>query len=172
MTPEPRVPPGRWLLAGREDEQDRSLPLELAARLLFRTILLVSVWLLFAGHDGSGGGFSAGLVAGVAFVLRYVAGGARELRAAVPIDPGVLLGTGLLLMLGTGAAAWLAGAPFATSAIVELHLPVLGSVKLVSSLALDIGLWLLVCGLVLEVLRLLGVQGAPEVDVPEGRELR
>lgn len=165
--------PDRWLLAGRdEDPGARSVPLELAIRLLFRTILLLSVYLVFAGHDSTGGGFAGGLVAGIAFALRYVAGGARELRAAVPVDPGFLLGAGLLVGLGTAAGAWLFGEPLGTSAVLKLDVPLLGTVKLVSSLGIDIGVYLLVVGVALEVLRLLGVEAAPESEVPEGRELR
>lgn len=168
----PQVPPNRWLLAGRDDQGARSLPLELAARVLFRTILLFSLYLLVSGHDSSGGGFSAGLVAGTAFVLRYVAGGDRELRAAVPLDPGLLLGAGLLVLIGTGAGAWAFGQPFGDAAVLKPQAPVLGEVKLVTSLGVDVGLYLLVAGAVLEVLRLLGVEAAPEVEVPEGQELR
>lgn len=166
------LPPDRWLVAGRDEEPgERSLPLELAIRLLFRTILLLSVYLVFAGHDGAGGGFAGGLVAGTAYALRYVAGGVRELRAAVPVDPGALLGGGLLVALGTGMGAWVFGAPFGTSAVLEGSVPLLGTVKLVTSLGIDIGVYLLVVGVVLEMLRLLGVEAAPETEVPEGRDL-
>lgn len=168
------VPPDRWLRAGRDERlEERSLPLELAAGLLFRTILALSLYLLVAGHGSTGGGFAGGLVAGIAFVLRYVAGGPRELRAAAGgIDPGVLLGAGLLLVLGTGAAAWLFGEPFASSAVVHLTVPIFDEVKLVSSLLLDVGIYLLVLGVVLDMSRLLGSRGAPEAEVPEGLELR
>lgn len=168
------IPPDQWLVAGRDERlEDRSLPLELATALLFRTIVLFSLYLLIAGHGSSGGGFAGGLVAGIAFVLRYVAGGPRELRAAAGgLDPGVLLGAGLLLVLGTCSAAWLFGEPFASSAVLQLTVPVFDEVKLVSSLLIDVGIYLLVLGAVLDMARLLGSRGAPEADVPEGLELR
>jgi multisubunit Na+/H+ antiporter MnhB subunit len=162
----------RWLLAGRPDDEARSLPLEFAARLLFRTILLLSVYLLLVGHYDSGGGFAGGLVAGIAFTLRYIAGGPRELRAVMPFDPGLLLGAGLLLALASGAAAWFFGEPLLTSGYLSVTVPVLGEVSVVSSVLLDTGIYLLVTGAVVEMLRLLGVYGAPEMDAPEGRELR
>ncbi|HZG89097.1 MAG TPA: MnhB domain-containing protein [Pseudonocardia sp.] len=170
----PGVPPeDRWLLTGREHgEEGRSLPLEISARLLFRSILLLSVYLLLVGHYDTGGGFAAGLVAGTAFTLRYIAGGPRELRRVAPFDPGLLMGTGLLLALLTGAGSWLAGAPLLTSAYLSLEVPVLGEVSLTTSLLLDTAIYLLVTGAAIEVLRLLGVYGAPEVRAPEGRELR
>ncbi|MBL7524942.1 DUF4040 domain-containing protein, partial [Frankia sp. CNm7] len=52
-----------------------SVLLEVTTRALFPVVLVFSLYLLFAGHTRTGGGFSGGLVAGVAFVLRDVAGG-------------------------------------------------------------------------------------------------
>ncbi len=170
----PGAPPqDRWLLTGREQgEEGRSLPLEIAARLLFRSILLLSVYLLLVGHYDTGGGFAGGLVAGTAFTLRYIAGGPRELRTVAPFDPGLLMGVGLLLALLTGAAPWLVGAPLLTSGYLSVAVPVLGEISLTSSVLLDAAIYLLVTGAAIEVLRLLGVYGAPEVRAPEGRELR
>ena len=71
--------------------------LEVVTRLLFHTIVVFSVYLLFTGHNEPGGGFAGGLVAGLALVLRYLAGGRYELGEAAPVDPGLLLGAGLLV---------------------------------------------------------------------------
>jgi hypothetical protein len=57
--------------------------LEATSRALFPTILVFSIYLLLVGHYGPGGGFSAGLVAGLAFVLRYLAGGSTDPGAVV-----------------------------------------------------------------------------------------
>ena len=140
------------------DDVRRSVVLETAVRMVFHTVLLFSLYLLFAGHNQPGGGFVGGLVAGCAFVLRYVAGGRAALKAAVPIDPGVPLGVGLVLAAGTGAAALILGGQFLESAKVELDLALLGHVKLVSALAFDIGVYLVVVGLVLGALRTLGAE--------------
>ena len=143
------------------DELDpvrRSVVLETAVRLVFHTVLVFSLYLLFAGHNQPGGGFVGGLVAGAAFVLRYVSGGRSALRAAVPIDPGVPVGVGLVLAAGTGMAAWLFGAQFLESGKVELHAPLLGTIKATSALPFDTGVYLIVVGLVLAVLRTLGAE--------------
>ncbi len=147
----PRLPGAERLDAAR-----RSVVLETAVRLVFHTILVFALYLLFAGHNQPGGGFVAGLVAGLAFVLRYVAGGRAALREAVPVDPGIPLGLGLVLAAGTGLAAVAVGGQFLQSAKVELDLPLLGHLKLVSALAFDTGVFLVVVGLVLGVLRTLG----------------
>ena len=140
------------------DNARRSVVLETAVRLVFHTVLVFSLYLLFAGHNQPGGGFVGGLVAGAAFVLRYIAGGRAALAAAVPIDPGVPVGGGLVLATGTGMAAWLVGGQFLESGKVELVLPLLGTIKATSALPFDTGVYLVVVGLVLGVLRTLGAE--------------
>ena len=140
------------------EEFRRSVVLETAVRLVFHTVLVFGLYLLFAGHNQPGGGFVGGLVAGCAFVLRYMSGGRAELRTAVPVDPGIPLGLGLLLSAGTGVAALLLGAQFLESGKVELSLPVLGTLKATSALPFDVGVFLVVVGLVLGVLRTLGAE--------------
>ena len=51
-----------------------SVILKEADRWLFRLILLVSLWYTARGHNAPGGGFIGGLIAGGAYVLRYLAG--------------------------------------------------------------------------------------------------
>ena len=152
-----RGPRGTWLSAGATlDPRRRSLVLEVVTRLLFHAVVVLSLYLLFAGHNQPGGGFAGGLVAGLALVLRYLAGGRYELGEAAPVDPGQLLGLGLLVAGGTGVVGLALGGEVLQSALVEAVLPVLGEVKLVTSLFFDIGVYLVVVGLVLDVLRSLG----------------
>ena len=147
-------------LPGAEElaPERRSVVLETAVRLVFHTVLVFSLYLLFAGHNQPGGGFVGGLVAGAAFVLRYVAAGRAALRAAVPIDPGIPVGAGLVLAASTGVAAWFFGGQFLESGKVELDLPILGVVKATSALPFDTGVYLVVVGLVLGLLRTLGAE--------------
>lgn len=146
----------------------RSLLLEVAARVLFPTALVFSVYLLFAGHHDAGGGFSGGLVAGLAFVLRYVAGGRAELRMLVRIPPLVVVGLGLSIALLTALAPLAFGAEVLSSATPEPEFPVLGKVKLASSLLLDAGVYLLIVGVVLDLLRTLGA--GIELQAPTDRK--
>ena len=88
-----RAPRGRWLAASATlDPERRSVVLEVVTRILFHTILVFSLYLLFSGHNQPGGGFAGGLVAGLALVLRYLAGGRYELGEAAPVAPGLVLG--------------------------------------------------------------------------------
>ena len=146
-----------WLRGGNlVAPEHRSLVLEVSARLVFPTIMVLSVYFLFSGHNAPGGGFAGGLVAGLALVVRYLAGGRYELGEAAPIDAGLLLGLGLLLAAGTAVASLLLGAPVLSSTMIEVTLPVLGHVKVVTALLFDVGVYLIVVGLVLDVLRSLG----------------
>ena len=136
----------------------RSVIFEVTTRLLFHTMIVYSVYLLFSGHNGPGGGFAAGLVTGIALAVRYLAGGRYELGEAAPVQPGVLLGLGLFMSVGVGIAGLLAGGSVLQSWIVDVSLPVVGSVHLVTSLFFDVGVYLVVVGLVLDILRTLGAE--------------
>src|SRR5690606_17066778 len=92
----------RWLTPVEElDPQRRSTIFEVVTRLIFHTIVLWSAYLLFSGHNNPGGGFAAGLIAGLALTLRYLAGRGYELRVAAPVMPGLLLGSGLAIAVAS-----------------------------------------------------------------------
>jgi multicomponent Na+:H+ antiporter subunit A len=159
------APRNRWLAASALlPPRRRSVVLEVVTRVVFHTVIVFSLYLLFTGHNEPGGGFAGGLVAGLALVLRYLAGGRYELGEAAPVDPGLLLGAGLLFSGGTGVIGLALGAEVLQTAILETTLPVLGDVKLVTSLFFDIGVYLIVVGLVLDVLRSLGAELDRQVD--------
>ncbi|HEY8340913.1 MAG TPA: MnhB domain-containing protein [Egibacteraceae bacterium] len=135
-----------------------SVILETGVRAVFSTIVVFSLYLLFAGHNRPGGGFVGGLTAGAAFVLVYAAYGPEGLRQVVRAPPEALLGVGLLLAGGTGVAALLVGADFLTSGAVDVDLPLFGHVKLTSALVFDTGVYAIVVGLVRMVLSTLGAE--------------
>ena len=148
-----------WLVGGqRVRPENRSILLEVIVRILFHSIIIVSLYVLFAGHNLPGGGFAGGLVAGMALVMRYVAGGRYELGAAAPTDAGRLLGVGMSIAVACAIVPLFFGAPPLTSFFFEATLPVLGHVEFVTSTLFDIGVYLVVIGLVLDVLRSLGAE--------------
>ncbi|MFK4836525.1 Na+/H+ antiporter subunit A [Microbacterium sp. ZW T2_14] len=148
-----------WLVGGqRVRPENRSIMLEVIVRILFHTIIIVSLYLLFAGHNLPGGGFAGGLVAGMALVMRYVAGGRYELGAAAPTDAGRLLGAGMTIAVACAVVPVFFGFPPLSSFFFEATLPVLGHVEFVTSTIFDVGVYLVVIGLVLDVLRSLGAE--------------
>jgi len=126
-----------------------SLILRVATRLLFPILLVFSVFMMLRGHNLPGGGFVGGLVAASAFVLYALAAGVKGARRVLRVEPHTLLGTGLALAYGTGVLALLVGEPFLTGLWWEPYVPVLGKVKLGSTLIFDLGVMLVVVGTVL-----------------------
>lgn len=153
---------------GRARRPPQSLILDTSLGAVFHTVLVFSVFLLFTGHNAPGGGFIGGLVAGAAFVLQYVAGGAGQVGRVAPVAPHVLMGLGLALAVLVGIASLLAGGQLLESAVLGVDVPVLGKVKTTSALPFDIGVYLIVVGLVLAVLRTLGGEAEREPDAEDG----
>lgn len=163
--------PGVWLRGGQTlSPVVRSLVFEVATRILFPLLILVSFYLLIAGHNAPGGGFAGGLVPGMALMIRYLAAGRHELDDAAPFDAGRLLGAGLLLTIGTAITPVFFGGAVLQSYDVHLNLPgpdnwvtpwgatwpLFGELHLVSSTVFDIGVYLVVVGMLLDVARSLG----------------
>ncbi|WP_258803855.1 Na+/H+ antiporter subunit A [Pseudarthrobacter sp. NS4] len=148
-----------WLVAGRTlAPERRSIIFEVVTRLIFHSLLIFSLYLLLAGHNLPGGGFAGGLTAGLALTIRYLAGGRFELREATPVSAGALLGIGLAVAAASGAVPLLLGGQVFQTAIIEIWLPVFGDIKFVTSTIFDIGVYIVVVGLVLDVLRSLGAE--------------
>ncbi|MDN5893333.1 MAG: Na+/H+ antiporter subunit A [Nocardioides sp.] len=151
--------PGRrvWLPGPRTLSPDRrSIIFEVVTRLMFHTMVVLSIYLLFAGHNHVGGGFAAGMVTGLALMVRYLAGGRYELDEAAPVDAGMLMGTGLFVATASALAPIAFGGAVLQSAQIDLHLGVLGDPHLVTSVFFDVGVYLVVVGLILDLLRTFG----------------
>jgi multicomponent Na+:H+ antiporter subunit A len=148
----------------------RSLILDTTVRLVFDSVVVLSLYLLFAGHNQPGGGFVGGLVVGAAIALRYVAGGLPEVRGILPIRPWFFLATGLALAAGTAIAPLLLGQRLLDHAKLEVEVPVLGTMKATSALVFDAGVYLVVVGLVLMVFEALG-DDAPKPAVSDVKDL-
>lgn len=120
-----------------------------SVRVVFHVVLLMSLWLLFAGHNQPGGGFVGGLLAGSAVTLRYMAGGIDEVRGLSRFRPWTVLGTGILLAAATATIPLLVGNGVLAVGLASLDLPLIGAVTVSSALAFDTGVYLAVVGMVL-----------------------
>jgi multicomponent Na+:H+ antiporter subunit A len=148
-----------WLTGGTTlAPRRRSVIFEIGTRLVFHSMVILSLYLLFAGHNQPGGGFAGGLVAGTAMIVRYLAGGRYELGETLPLHAGYLLGVGLTIATGAALIPILFGGEVLQTAVFELVLPVWGEVKIATALLFDLGVYVLVLGLVLDVLRSLGAE--------------
>ncbi len=148
---------GTWLRGGRTLRQERrSVMFEVVTRLIFHIMIAVSLYVLFSGHNLPGGGFAGGLVAGLALVVRYLAAGRYELDEAAPFDAGLVVGLGLLVVVLAALAPLAFGGTVLQSAAVDFSLPPWGEVHLVTSVFFDIGVYLIVFGMMLDIVRSLG----------------
>lgn len=163
--PDVVVASGIWLRGSElRDPKHRSLVLEVATRLIFPLVMVLSFYFFFAGHNVPGGGFAGGLTAGLALVLRYLAGGRYELGETLPFDAGKILGLGLAFSGGTALSSMLLGAPVLSSATIQFDMLGFGHVKIVTAIFFDLGVYLVVVGLVLDVLRSLGARLDVELE--------
>ncbi|TXL69348.1 monovalent cation/H+ antiporter subunit A [Vineibacter terrae] len=119
---------------------------------LFPVIIVMAAYLLLRGHDLPGGGFVAAIAMAAAFILQYMASGARWVEDRLRVLPVHWMGLGLLLAAGTGLGAWLFGYPFLTSHSQYVDLPVVGKVPTATAMLFDLGVFSVVIGAVVLML--------------------
>lgn len=134
----------------------RSVIFDTTVRVVFDAAIVLSLYLLFAGHNQPGGGFVGGLVAAAALALRYLAGGIDEVRPLLPVRPWTLLSAGLALASGTALWSVFTGHAPLDHEAYGLHPALLGDVKVTTAAVFDGGVYLIVVGLLLMVLEALG----------------
>ncbi|MFI2779314.1 Na+/H+ antiporter subunit A [Streptomyces sp. ALB3] len=162
------APERSWLAAGSTlAPEHRSIVFEVVARLLFHPILVLSLYLLFCAENMPGGGFVAGLVAGLALITRYLAGGRFELAEAAPLQPGLFTGLGLFVSTAV-ALGGLAEGTVLHAWTYHGHLPVFGDYHLSTSVLFDFGVYLLVLGVVLDIVRALGAKIDRQIERAAG----
>ncbi len=132
-----------------ERRSRRMLLLDTSMKVLYPSILVLALYFVFAGHNRPGGGFVGGLVVGGALALRYVSGGAAAVRSTFRVPPHLFLGVGLLLSATTAFVPVLLGGSILEHGEVKFHPPVFDTVKLTSALSFDLGVDLVVIGLIL-----------------------
>jgi multicomponent Na+:H+ antiporter subunit B len=121
-----------------------------STRLLLPLMLLFSVFLLVRGHNEPGGGFVGGLTAATALALVLLSEGLATARRLLRLDPLAFVALGLLVALASGLPPLVAGRPYLTGSWLKLPLPVVG--KLGSPVVFDVGVYLVVVGVVLAIL--------------------
>jgi multisubunit Na+/H+ antiporter MnhB subunit len=139
--------------------------LRTTTRLLAPVMVLASLWLLLRGHQSVGGGFIGGLTAGSAIVLQYFSVGHRRVWRLRWLATFPLIGGGTLIAVGYGLGGLALTATFLDGAKVAL--PVVGEVA--ASLVFDVGVYVVVVGIVATIVRHLG-QGTAEPGLAEPDE--
>ena len=148
----------------------RSPVVDASVRVLFASIGVLSLYFLFAGHNQPGGGFVGGLTAGAAISLVFVAGGLPSVRSLLPVPAWVVLGSGLVVAVVTAIVPIVLGGAVLEHALFEADLPLIGAMKATSALPFDIGVYLVVVGLVLMAYEAFGEE--PEDFTTEEQQLQ
>lgn len=129
-----------------------SVILQTATRGLVPALLVFSLVLLIGGHNGPGGGFVGGLIAGSAFVLYALAFGVDAARKALRVEPRTVVASGLAVSLASGLLPLFSGRAFMTGLWIEVHLLDFGQLALGTPGLFDFGVYLLVVGITLMIL--------------------
>ncbi|MBD1434081.1 Na+/H+ antiporter subunit B [Sphingobacterium sp. DN00404] len=128
----------------------KSAILQTATRYLLPILLLFSFFLLLRGHYYPGGGFVGGLVASIAFVLHSFANGTENTMKILRYKPLSLIPIGLAISAVSVTFPLLLGFPPMTGLWFEEPIPVIGMIG--SALFFDLGVYLVVIGVVLTIL--------------------
>jgi multicomponent Na+:H+ antiporter subunit A len=134
-----------------------SLILQTVANALGTAMVIASLWLLVRGHNAVGGGFIGGLAGGAAVVLFYLSHGHERVWQSRWLRITPLIGVGM--MVGTGYGLW--GLAFGDGFLAGGKVVLPFGISVAASLVFDIGVYLVVVGMIVAIVRHLG-QGLPE----------
>ena len=144
-----------------------STVLDVVAPRLLGPAVMVAAAIIVKGYTDVGDGFSAGVIVALAISLRYITFGPRRAELSLPIlrHAPVIAAGGLLLALAVGFFPVLTGdPPFTHWPAPGARVIKFGTLELISAVAFDIGVFLLVCGALVTLVHQLSrlVEEAPE----------
>ncbi|MBA6253669.1 MULTISPECIES: monovalent cation/H+ antiporter subunit A [unclassified Colwellia] len=128
--------------------------------------LMISFYIFLRGHNLPGGGFIAGLVTSVAFILQYIAHGSAWISTRLTINYRKIIASGIAIATLTGVGSWFFGRPFMTTWFDYFDIPIIGKIELASALIFDLGVYITVVGATLMILASLGqLANGPKEEV-------
>lgn len=127
----------------------RNVIFQTAIKLLMPLFIAFSLFLLFRGHNSPGGGFIGGLLASIGLFLRAMVLGTNNTIAKYKLRPIGIIAIGLLVGFVSVLIPVLNGYPLMTGMWFDFSLPIIG--KLGTPLLFDIGVYILVIGVVLNI---------------------
>ena len=141
-----------------------TLMTQVVVRLVLAPAIVIAAAVLVKGYSSVGDGFSAGVIAALGVLAVYLALGAREADRVLPVrlaPAGAI--AGLLLTLVVTFSSVLRGEPLLTHAPPPgadvIHL---GTLELVTAVAFDVGVFLLVFGAVVGIVRAIALTRAED----------
>ncbi|MCE8537461.1 monovalent cation/H+ antiporter subunit A [Ruegeria pomeroyi] len=125
------------------------LMMVVVTRVMMPIALMVGAYIFFRGHNQPGGGFIAGLVVAIAFLMQYMASGFTWAAERQRFYYHATIGWGVLIAAATGLGAWFNDMPFLTSDFGYLHWPPLEEFEWATAMLFDTGVFLAVLGAVM-----------------------
>jgi len=126
-----------------------NLILRVITKYLFPVMALFAFYVLFHGDYGPGGGFQAGVILSVAFILYTLVFGLDTAQQVLPPDVlRILASTGVLIYAGTGVVTMLMGGNFLDYDLLALN-PIKG--QHVGIMLIETGVGITVCSIMLMI---------------------
>ncbi|MGJ8676304.1 MAG: MnhB domain-containing protein [Akkermansiaceae bacterium] len=136
--------------------------LKIAARALVPLLFILSLIILYRGHNFPGGGFIGGLIAAASVMLLAIAHGWETTMKLFPlkfVDPIALIIAGLAIAMLSGLIGIFAGHDlFKGIWLPFFELPLIGKVKLGTPFLFDVGVYLGVVGFATKCAHALGTE--------------
>ncbi len=129
-----------------------SVILQIAARHMRPLLIILSLVVLYRGHNEPGGGFIGGLMLGAAYILYAMAFGVAKTQNRFVFSPLNLTALGLLIAVVSGIPALFAGDTFMTGEWITLFADTVAELKLGTPLIFDVGVYLAVAGMLMLVM--------------------
>lgn len=123
--------------------------LQIAQRYVRALLLIFAVIALIRGHNHPGGGFIAGLLAGLSIVMKGFAYDVELVSREMKLKPSGFMAAGLLLILLSTFPSLVHGASFMKGYWLQLPVPLIGEIKLGTPLLFDTGVFFGVIGITL-----------------------
>lgn len=133
--------------------------LAIASQYVTPLLVVLSLVVLYRGHNLPGGGFIGGLIAASGLLLVALARGWEYLLGRLPLSPLAFIVAGLLVAVLSGVPGWLGEGNFlAGEWLPAWQVPVLGKVKLGTPLLFDVGVYLAVIGFTIQSAQAMGAE--------------
>lgn len=127
--------------------------LKIAALHLNPILLIISLFVLYRGHNEAGGGFIGGLIAGSSFILYAIAFGVEQAQKLRLVKPVFFIGLGLLIAIISGLIGLIYGSANTVMEGVWISIKLFNgdNIKLGTPLLFDIGVYFVVAGMLVLV---------------------
>ena len=142
-------------------------------RPMMALILVIAFYIFMRGHNLPGGGFIAGLVASVALIIQFLASGKTWTNKRLTVDFARMGALGVIIAVCTGLAAFLFEKPFLKGGLAHVHVPGIGEIHLASAMSFDLGVFMVVVGALLIIIkRLSEYHGGDDDEVESMKDRR